>query len=215
MIMCIGAYIKSLSRRADTTVCVSIEVSNGSESEQAELLILDELAARLELEIGNIGDEELYELDRLADITAAYMSACSSLAYTQSSLKALYRKLIMKGFSKESSAEAVEIIRLHGFCDEQDIALRRSELMISKLWGRSRIIQKLREEGFPDNVISFVAESLEDVDFCENCLRVIEKKYGTVPDERREREKMYASLMRLGYSSGDIREAVHRMTENQ
>jgi SOS response regulatory protein OraA/RecX len=133
----------------------------------------------------------------------------------QSSLKALYRKLIVKGFSKEAGREAIEIVRLRGFVDEEDIALRRAELMVGKLWGRTRILKKLFEEGFPGKVIEHVSESLEDIDFAENCARAIEKKYSFIPKERQERDKMYAALIRLGYSSSDIKRAMANIHVNE
>lgn len=201
-------------RRADTTVCVSVEVSNESGCECVEFVILDELLDDIGLQMGAIDEDALYELDRAADVTAAYMSACASFAYTQGSLKSLYRKLIQKGFSKESSSMAIDIVESRGFVDEDEIAARRAEIMLSKLWGRSRILKKLREEGFSDVVIRGAFESIENTDFAENCAKVIEKKYSQVPMERRERDKMYASLARMGYSSSEIKKALS-IIENQ
>lgn len=209
------ASVKSIIRRADTTVCVSVEVSNQSGSECVEFVILDELLDGLGIDIGaDIGEDEIYELDRAADVTAAYMSACASFAYIQGSLKSLYRKLIKKGFSKESSSMAIDIVESRGFVDEDKIAARRAEIMLSKLWGRSRILQKLREEGFSDAVIRGAFESIENADFAENCAKAIEKKYSQIPAERREREKMYASLVRMGYSSSEIKKAMS-LIENE
>lgn len=208
------ASVKGFSRRADTTVCVSVEVSNQSGSECVEFVILDELLDGIELDMGAIGEDVLYEFDRAADVTAAYMSACASFAYTQGSLRSLYRKLIQKGFSKESSSMAIDIVESRGFVNEDDIAARRAEIMLSKLWGRSRILKKLREEGFPDGVIKGALEAIEYTDFAGNCAKVIEKKYPQIPEERHEREKMYASLVRMGYSSSDIKKAL-TLIENQ
>ena len=202
------ASVKGMIRRADTTVCVSVEVSNESGCECVEFVILDELLDDIGLQMGAIDEDALYELDRAADVTAAYMSACASFAYTQGSLKSLYRKLIQKGFSKESSSMAIDIVESRGFVDEDEIAARRAEIMLSKLWGRSRILKKLREEGFSDVVIRGAFESIENTDFAENCAKVIEKKYSQVPMERRERDKMYASLARMGYSPSEIKKAL-------
>ena len=202
------ASVKGMIRRADTTFCVSVEVSNESGCECVEFVILDELLDEIGLQMGAIDEDALYEIDRAADVTAAYMSACASFAYTQCSLKSLYRKLIQKGFSKESSSMAIDIVESRGFVDEDEIAARRAEIMLSKLWGRSRILKKLREEGFSDVVIRGAFESIENTDFAENCAKVIEKKYSQVPMERRERDKMYASLARMGYSTSEIKKAL-------
>lgn len=209
------ATVKGIVRRGDSTYLVSIEVSNGSGSEAVEFILLDELFLSFDIEIGAEVGEMLSEIDFYSQVTAAYSSALASFAYVPSSLKALYRKLIVKGFSGEVSREAVELIRERGFVDEEDIAVRRAELMLEKLWGRSRILKKLFEEGFPSEIIGRVSSSLDCVDFAEKCRCVIEKKYAAMPDERKERDKMYASLTRLGYSSADIRAAISQIRENE
>jgi regulatory protein len=209
-----SASVKSIIRRTDTTFCVSVEVSNESGCECVDFVILEELFDGSALDMGAIGEDELYELDRAADVTAAYMSACASFAYTQGSLKSLYRNLIQKGFSKESSSMAIDIVESRGFVDEDEIAARRAEIMLSKLWGKNRILQKLREEGFSDVVIKGALESIENADFAENCAKVIEKRYSQIPTERREREKMYASLVRMGFSSSEIKKAMS-LIENE
>lgn len=210
-----SAIVKGISRRGDSTYLVSVEVSNESGREVVEFVLLDELFEELMIEKGDEADDILPSIDFYSSVTAAYSSAISSFAYVQSSLKALYRKLIIKGFSKEASREAIEIVRTRGFVDEHDIAFRRAELMVEKLWGRSRILKKLYEEGFPSKVIESVSESLDEVDFSGNCARAIEKKYSCIPEDRQERDKMYASLIRLGYSSSDIRRAMAKFQENQ
>jgi len=206
--MSVSAIVKSIARRGDTSLLISVEIKSDCGHELVEFVVLDELYESLDLSRGDDVSELLPTLDAYTETTAAYMSACSSFAYVPSSVKALYRKLIRKGFSKESSAEAIEIVRARGFIDEEAIARRRAELMVSKLWGRSRIIRKLREEEFSDSVIKRTLDDLDGVDFAENCAKVIEKKYSRLPSERKEREKMYASLSRLGYSTADIKGAI-------
>lgn len=208
-----SAIVKGIARRGDSTVLVTVEVSNSSGQEGVEFILLDELFLLLDIEIGAEVGEALSDIDLYSQVTAAYSSALASFAYIPSSLRALYRKLIVKGFSKETSRAAIDIIRERGFVDEEDIAIRRAELMLEKLWGRSRILKKLCEEGFPGNVIERVSDSLDGVDFSESCKRVIEKKYTEIPEDRKERDKMYAALIRLGYSSSDIRKAISTLNE--
>ncbi len=210
-----SARIKNVSRRADGSVCVSAEVSNSSGSEGVEFVMLEELFSELGADIGEIDGDVLEELDRRSDITCAYFSACSSFAYTQSSINALYKKLICKGFSRDTSLCAIELVRSRGFVDEAEIAVRRAELMTEKLWGRSRIMQKLREEGFPRDVVENVRILLENTDFVENCTRVIKKKYRCAPTDRREKEKMYAALVRMGYTLSEIRSACDLMSDTE
>lgn len=210
-----GATVRSIAQRADGCRLISVEISNGSEGELVEFVLLEELFDELLIATNDDVSEKLPALDFYSQVSAAYFSACSSFAYVQSSLKALYRKLIVKGFSKEASRDAIEIVRERGFVDEEDIALRRADLMIAKLWGRSRILKKLYEEGFPSQVLEYVSESIDGVDFIGNCESAIHKKYPVIPSERRERDKMYAALIRLGYSSSDIKRAILKIQENE
>ena len=150
-------------------------------------------------------------LDHLSEVTAAFSSAISSLSFGASSAKALFRKLCIKGFSRSASESAVEICRGRGYIDEEATALRRAEIMADKPWGRTRIIAKLFEEGYSEDAMNAVRDYLEEIDFADGCLRAIEKKYRVIPSDRRERERMYAALMRLGFSASDIKEALTRV----
>lgn len=201
--------LREIRRRDDGTVCLEIEVGNESGSERIELIILEELLDGVELIRGDIAADTLNALDEMADITAAYRSALSSLGFVQSSHKALYRKLLMKGHSRDAAERAIELVREKRYIDESCLALRRAELMVEKHKGKSRIISKLYEEGFCEDALEDVKAYLSEIDFSEACAEMIRKKYGEVPCDRREREKMYASLMRAGFSSSEIKEAVN------
>ncbi len=210
-----SAEVKSITRRLDGAFCITAGVKNDSGQENIEFILLPTLFDKLEPRLGEIDVDFLDSLDYCASVSAAYLSACASLAYTQCSLKALCKKLVMKGFSKDVSLDATAIIQEQGFIDEDTIAARRTEIMLSKLWGRSKIIQKLREEGFSESTLTHAVQLLQDVDFCENCLRLIEEKYAIAPCERRERDKMYASLLRMGYSQSEIRAAIRSLSQNE
>ena len=44
-----------------------------------------------------------------------------------------------------------------------------------------------------------------------NCVCLIEKKFGEIPADRAEREKMYAFLVRYGYNGDTIKAAISQM----
>lgn len=207
------ARIKKKLYRDDGRVLVTLSVGAGDECEEHEFLILEELFANVCEEIGSdsLDAEDVARLDQLSEVTAAFSSACASLAFGASSAKALFRKLCAKGFSRASCEYAVEICLGKGYIDEVATALRRAEIMADKPWGRTRIIAKLFEEGYSEGAMNAVRDYLEEIDFADGCMRAIEKKYRVIPTERREREKMYAALMRLGFSSADIKEALRRV----
>ncbi len=211
------AQVKRIAHREDGRYLIVLTVGEGNCSEDVEFVILDELFEDVaeELRLGQIDEECVASIDGYAEISAAFSSACASLAYTQCSSKALFRKLLVKGFSKSASEVAVEICKSRGYIDEVEMASRRAEIMVEKLWGRVRILAKLREEGYSDAALDSAREYLDGIDFAEICSRVILKKYRNIPEERVAKEKMYSSLARLGFSRIDIREAVKCIAQDE
>ena len=206
--------IRSISRSSDGRVSVKIRIPSESGGEMAEFILLEELFVDLGIEKGEAPAEMLGDIRFWSSVTAAYISACASFACSQSSLRALWLKLVQKkGFDRDVATEAIEILRSRGYVNEGQIALRRAELCLDKGWGRSRILMQLRSDGFPDFAIELAREFLEESDQAQRCAALIKKKYGELPTDRHAREKIYASLARMGYSSADIRQAVRSLSE--
>lgn len=210
-----GIRLLSAKPSGDERVILTISVSNPSGSEETEMVLLTEHFREMGLSVGILDAEIMPELEYRSEVARAYFSACSSFAYTPSSLSVLERKLIQKGFPKDIASDAIASIKARGFVDEGQIALRRAQLCVEKRWGRSRVLMKLRDEGFVDHSLEAAREFLDSVDFAENCATLIKRNFGTVPEDRHERELMYASLSRRGYSTSDIREAQEKLRKLQ
>lgn len=200
--------IISLWRNSDGDVSVKILVENPSGRETVEFILLERIYAEMCLEKGEIDGDVLEDIESGAELSRAYRSACASFAYAPSSLRALKRKLYSKGFSRDACDGAIAMLESDGFVREDEIAARKAQICAGKLWGRSKILSKLREDGFSDVAIEEANAALEEYDFDANCCTVIRKKYGSIPDDRREIERMYACLSRQGYSSAEIHKAV-------
>lgn len=200
--------IISLWRTADGDVSLKILVENPSGRETVEFILLERICAEMRLEKGEIDSDTLEDIEGCAELSKAYRSACASFAYAPSSLRGLKRKLFSKGYSRDACEGAIAMLDSDGFVREDEIAARKAQICAGKLWGRNKIIAKLREEGFSDVAIEEADAALEEYDFDANCCTVIKKKYGAVPDDRREIEKMYAYLSRQGYSSAEIHKAI-------
>ena len=210
-----GIHITSLSSSDNGRVRVRALIENPSGSEEVEFSLLYELSSRLSLSVGEIEPELMAEIEYCADVTDAYFSACASLSYADGSLAALERKLIAKGFDRDVAADAIAIISERGLIDENEIVGSRIRAFLKKRWGRSRIIAKLREEGFQGSAIKQAQLTLAEVDFISLCAEYIRRKYPVLPDDRAAREKMYAALSRYGYSTSDIREAISLILEDK
>ena len=203
-----GIRLLSAKPSGDERVILTISVSNPSGSEETEIVLLIEHFREMGLSVGMLDMEIMPELEYWSEVARAYFSACSSFAYTPSSLSTLRKKLIQKGFSKDIASDAIESVKSRGFVDEGQIALRRAQLCVDKRWGRSRVLMKLREEGFDEDSLGEARRFLATVNFAENCAALIKRKFGSIPEDRHERELMCASLSRMGYSAVEIRAAL-------
>ncbi len=208
-----GVRITSISASGGEKVTVRVVISNPSGREEAEFTVMNNHAKELGLAVGMIDEELLPELEYFADVARAYISACSSFAFTPSSYASLKIKLVQKGFSRDVCDDAIECLRLRGFVKEDEIAMRRAQILVEKRWGRQRVLLKLREEGFSDEALESALEFLDSVDFTLVCAELIQKKYGDIPSDKSEFDRMYASLARMGYSGSEIRAAVRSLSQ--
>ena len=162
-------------------------------------------------ECGILTHEEADILLTAGKLCAAIRRGMGLLAYGDQSARRLASKLVAKGTDRETATAAAAYLAEHGFIREDDTARLRAEQGVRKGWGPRRIREDLWAQGFTAAAAEDALEALSEVDFSENCAGVIRKKYGSVPADRTERQKITAALMRLGYESDDIREAMRRV----
>ncbi|MBQ9112018.1 MAG: RecX family transcriptional regulator [Clostridia bacterium] len=157
-----------------------------------------------------VSSEEQYDsVAHQADVWSCVKKGMFLLGYGTCSEKALRMKLVSKGFDKYIAGEAVEHIVSMGLLCANDDAAREAEKMAKKLWGKRRITAGLYEKGYSAEAVSYAISALDDlgINFPRNCHELIEKKYG-FPIEREMQNKVFACMMRYGYSAADIREAM-------
>lgn len=205
--------ITSLSVHATDEIAVSVEISDGEHTQRERLVISSAQCADLGLARGEI-DENIYDaIIYASNVHTAVRQGLSILSYGTCSERALVRKLISRGNSREMAEDALEELKNSGYISEDSDAAREAERGAIKLWGRMRITASLREKGYSDASIKSALAYLQSsgVDFVENCAELINRKWGEVPKELDERRKMVASVMRYGYTSDEIRAACRRL----
>lgn len=153
-------------------------------------------------------------LESLDSLSHALHRAYAILAYGSCSHKKLMRKLTDKGVDREIAADAVAIVSEKGYIDENELAVRSCEICLDKYWGRGKILQKLREDGYCEEAIDCAQDYLSEIDFADRCAMLIEKRYLCVPSDKYEMQKMFASIARYGYSTSEIREGVRIFSES-
>ena len=185
----------------------------GSRSKRVKLHLLVEQYADLQAEgcsfgVGEITEQWAEELIEAGKLCAAIKRGMWLLQYGDRSARRLTAQLTAKGTDRETAATATAYLVRKGYIHEDDTARLRAEQSLRKGWGPRRIREDLRARGFTSEAVEEAMEMLSEVDFSEKCADVIRKKYREIPEDRADLRKMTASLMRLGYDSDHIREAM-------
>lgn len=204
------AFITSVCAGGIGEIIVCFELRDGEKRSSSRFLISDGAYIELSLSVG-ISSAFVYDaVEKEANVYAAYKRALYILGYGSSSRKALHRKLVTKGFEPEFADLALERLEANGLLCESEFAIREGERCLSKLWGTERIRSHLKEKGFSDDAVNSVFFAFEDmdVDFDKNCALLIEKKYSRIPTDKKELQKLIASVMRYGYSLSQIKRAL-------
>ena len=167
--------------------------------------ILPHQYAELRPRVGEIDTDMVDALQEASRLCEAIRRGMHLLSYGAQSERTLCAKLRMRGIDAECAMRAASYLRGLGLMNEGEDAARIVSSCRRKRWGMRRILSHLFEKGYPESVIREVQRELEKENFVPDCVALIRTKYRGVPEERHEREKMTAALMRYGYAMGEIR----------
>ena len=159
-----------------------------------------------------LDDEALADLQGKVNARRAFNKASDLLALRDHSEKELLQKLRQKGFA-DGAEEAMEKLKSYGYLDDSRFALRfAQELQRVKHYGKKRIEQELYRKGVSREVVS---DTLEQLDFDEDALpALIGRRYLRQLDTEKGVQKTVAALQRMGYSFGEIRDALQKVQED-
>ncbi len=176
-------------------------------------LTVDEMYfASLYLTDGQEIDEEEYAaLVERVNVRRAYNCAVSLLSRRDHSKKELFTKLKEKGYSKGAQA-AIERLEAGGYVDDERFCrLYAAELVRLKGYGKRRVEQELYRKGIDRDTVYNV---LEEISFDNDALiDIIKRRYLDKMTDEKGRQRAFNALMRLGYSCGEIRDALRDIDE--
>ena len=160
----------------------------------------------------DVDSAELNEIIETVNIRRAYNYAVSLLSRRDHSERELMTKLNQKGYT-DGAEEAIEKLKDGGYVsDERFARLYVRELQTFKKYGKRRIEQELYRKGVDRDIIR---EVLDETDFDEDELvTLINKKYGRYLGDEKGVAKTINGLLRMGYSYGEIRNALKTINEN-
>ena len=145
----------------------------------------------------------------------ARRAAFSILSCGENNKKTLSMKLQARGFSYELSKNVAVYMEHRGYIDEKKQIGLLCEGYLRKGFGKQKIINELVTKGYQrEDVMNYVSDSLAEIDFGQRCAQVIVQKHNPLPQTGEDIKKMIASLMRLGYTVMDIKNAIDIVKEN-
>ena len=172
-------------------VALSVVLAAGDRSECRTLVIGVADYAVLKPRKGTVTEEDFEALEAAARVWGAMRCGEKLLAYGANTRLMLIRKIMRHGYSREEAETAAERLSGMGLIDEEN-----------------DLRNQLFTRGFSRETMELLPEVLSEVDFAENCRRLIEKQYGGLPQDGDEERRMIACLYRYGYRMDDIRAAV-------
>ncbi len=126
--------------------------------------------------------------------------------------KKLYEKIVAGGISAAAAARAVARLKDLGLIDDCRYAKRLAEQMSDLGISKRESYAKLYQKGIPNDVIKSVLEQTE-FDEASQIETVIQKKYRNKMTDKDSIQKVYAALIRKGFSYGGVRDAIKKYTQ--
>lgn len=153
-----------------------------------------------------LSSEELNEIAEKVGERRAYNYAVSLLSRREHTEKELHDKLKRKGYGQYAEKVAERLISEGYLSDERFARLYVRELVNLKGYGKRRIKDEMLRKGIDREL---ACQILEETEFSDDKLHeLINKKYLRYLDTEKGVQKTVNSLLRLGYSYGEIRDAL-------
>ena len=176
-----------------------------------ELLIDSEIVAIKNLSAGSVIESPadlLFESDK----KRARSRAMWYLSRQDHSEKALYDKLIKGCFSPEASRDAVDRMVELGLIDDERYAARLCEFYSEAGKSLREQYAKLILKGVPSDIARTL--TAKNGDETDKIRRLIETKYASKLQSDEGVQKVYAALIRKGFSFSDVKVALREYSEN-
>ena len=197
--------IESVAKDKKHCVCVAV----GGE----RLLIDRDVAAEYSLRSGReITAGELQEVCERSEYVRARERALWYLDRADRTERTLYKKLREAGFRETAAAKVIARLRELGLLDDRRYAQNAADSLARQNISPREIKRRLYEKGVPREIINEVCDGC-DIDEAAQIRALIDKKYSNKLGCRADVEKVYAALVRRGFSFGAVREALRRYSE--
>ena len=206
------SYVISSVRETDTSVTIEVVTPTG---EVKRMRLTAKIWGTLGLSRADVITRETYErIAEYSEMCEAVTKTLRILSDGMYSIRALSEKLDRLGFSKKAAEAATALALKKGLINEKAHAEAIAERQVTKLHrGRARVIRELTAKGYSAGIAREAADSVPIAAYEEALEISMMKKCRTViPKDKKERDQLTASLVRLGFSPGEI---IKKMNENE
>ncbi|MBP3581579.1 MAG: RecX family transcriptional regulator [Clostridia bacterium] len=170
-----------------------------------------ETALIFKFKVGQVTSEEtLKQAVFESETKSAFEKASSYLETRMHSKKELADKLIKKGYSKESSNEAINKLEEYHFVD--DALFAKQFLEQNGKLSKNMIKNKLLQKGVPFDIVNDALSLREEDDEFVVCEKQVQKylKSKTI-ENYNDLSKMYASMLRKGFSIDTVKKVSKKL----
>ena len=186
-----------------------VHLSNG----EKVLLDKDVCAENSLMKCMEIDPDFLEELKLQSDYVRAKSRALWYLDRMDYSEKALYDKLVQKGFDKEASSAVVAKLVELGLLNDRRYAEHLAVKLTDQGDSKRAALQKMLLKGVAYDLAKETLSETE-TDEVSRILTLIEKKYSAKLQDPDNFQKVYAALVRRGFSYGDVKTALKKYKED-
>lgn len=163
-----------------------------------------------------IDERKMDGLRYLAEVSAAAGRGEAMIAASDQSKKRLTLRLTSEGYSRDAAEDAALIIADMGLIDEDAQCERLCrEYVRYKNWGKKRIAAELSAKGYEKSSVLYGLGFITKEDTDEALERLIRQKYRSPAEDKRERDKRIAALVRLGHGTSDIIRTLKEVFDNE
>ncbi len=128
--------------------------------------------------------------------------------------KALFDKLVQKGFSRQTSSRVLAYLCEYGLIDDRRFGERLVERLMESNISKRAAYQKMLIKGLSPDLIKELLSEYE-VDEENQIIEVIRKKYASKLEDENGYQKVYAALVRRGFSYSDVKGALKKYLESE
>lgn len=194
--------------KKDKLHLTKITLSDGS-----EVLIDNEVCYEKCLKVGlEIEDEDLKDLIFESNYRRAKSRAIWYLDRSDHTEKALYEKLLRGGFPQRESAKVIARLKEVGLLDDRRYAENYANRLIDNNISKREALQKMLLKGVPYDMAKSVLQETETDELLQ-IKNIIEKKYRAKLTLENGVQKVYAALVRKGFSYDAVKTALKTYIE--